>query len=51
MGVVVHIYNPSTLEAEAGGLCEFDPSMGYVARSYLKPHILNPPPPKKREMD
>ena len=28
-GVVAHAYNPSTWEAEAGGCCEFETSLGY----------------------
>jgi hypothetical protein len=33
--VVVHIYNPSTQEADAEDQ-EFEASLGYIARFYLK---------------
>ena len=34
-GLMVHVYNPSTEEAEAGSLCEFEASLVYIAS--LKP--------------
>jgi hypothetical protein len=33
-GIVVHAYNPSTLEGD----CEFETSLLYIASSYLKTH-------------
>jgi hypothetical protein len=33
---VIHTYNPSTWEADEGNRCEFQASLGYIARPYLK---------------
>jgi hypothetical protein len=35
-GMVVHICNPSTLEAEAGGSGESQGNLGYIAIPFLK---------------
>lgn len=48
--MVVHIYNPSTQEVEAGDCCKFEASLSYTTKAQGESLSLPLPLPKKKEI-